>query len=91
MEHNEAEPDKNLRFDYINWRGELHTYVIKPLRLNWGKCKCHRSNPDLESWNITGVVVTRDGDARAGLGTEPGNRTRTFAVTRMIGMEEIDG
>jgi hypothetical protein len=76
-------PASALMFEYINWRGVLHVYVIRPdvveaQRLTFGK-------PD-PKWYLNGQVVTRDGDPRPEMGD---NRRRSFELTKIRKLTEV--
>lgn len=75
-----------LRFDYTNWRGHDHTYVIDPAA---GRNPGLHAMVDAERadyWGISGQVITRDGDPRREMGD---NRRRTFALVKMRNVEEV--
>jgi hypothetical protein len=70
-----------LRFNYKNWRGEEHEYLIDPephsLGLRW--------EGDHEgSWVISGRCLLRDGEQR------PDWPRRTFKVVDMKDVEEVE-
>lgn len=70
-----------LTFDYINHRGELHRYAVRPKTVQFSACQCFQGEPDRQAWNITCDVVLRDGEPRPG--------ERSFAIIKMNEVAEI--
>lgn len=64
----------NLSFDYVNWRGRNHRYVIEPERIEFAFVPF---STNIETWVLHGMVVTRDDDPRPGMS----NRRRTFLMS----------
>ena len=62
-----------LEFDYVNWKGDPHRYVIKTESLTYGQ-------PD-KHWYINGDLITRDGDPREDMGP---TRRRSFKVSAIL-------
>lgn len=84
-----ASHPKLVRFVYINWRDEQHTYVVKPESIEFGPHDQHGSGARAEedyNWVFHGEVVTRDGDTRPGMGT----RRRTFLLDGMLNLEILE-
>lgn len=68
-----------LSFDFVNWHGRNHRYLIAPEKIELAFTP---ENEDEPTWVLHGEVITRDGDPRP----EMGNRRRTF---RMNGLRNI--
>lgn len=79
---------KHLKFTYLNWKGDEHEYVIAPDGVGVNiEYHDHHAQGNYEShWLISGLLVTRDGDPRH----EMGNRRRSFVLTRMKSVEEVE-
>lgn len=71
-----------LKFRYVNWRGDDHEYVIEP-KLDDRAAISYRDG----HWCLSGMVVTRDGDPRPGMGP---TRRRTFEIAKMRDIEEVE-
>lgn len=71
-----------LTFDYVNWKGEDHNYVIEECRYT----PSYPSPVHEGHWVIHGDVVTRDGDTRPTMGP---TRRRTFEILKMRNIKEI--
>jgi hypothetical protein len=81
-----------LRFDYTNWRGDHHNYVIMPDTVNAavsGALTYRRPNADDtdEAWMLHGMIITRDGDKREEL--VGANRRRSFKLCDIRNLEEV--
>jgi hypothetical protein len=75
-----------LRFDYVNWHGRLHTYLIEPESIEFGED--HPEELHRGKWLLHGMVVTRDGDPRT---KEMGdNRRRSFIFERLRGISQVE-
>jgi hypothetical protein len=64
-----------LSFSYINHRGELHSYLVEPIELDFGPCQCFPDDPDRPVWHIRANVIERDHEPRPG--------ERSFALIKM--------
>lgn len=74
-----------LRFDYKNWKGEDHRYVIQ-LDERRGHAISFDTSRHMEhdpGWYIHGYCVERDGKVREGL------PRRSFRLTDMRNIEEV--
>jgi hypothetical protein len=85
---------KLLKFDYKNWKGEEHTYVIAldmrdAFRMQFMKPGVLGREVSAEemTWHVSGNVVTRDGDPRTEMGP---TRRRSFILTKMRNIEEVE-
>jgi hypothetical protein len=74
-----SDEDLMLRFEYTNWHGDTHTYVIDPRSGHKPGLHVHEGE-----WCISGWVVSRDGDPRPEMGD---NRRRTFKLAEMRNVE----
>lgn len=66
-----------IKFEYTNWKGHRHTYVVEPEAVAYGpylKGGYHETADP--RWVLHGDVVTRDGDSRPDMDT----RRRTFIL-----------
>lgn len=73
--------DVLLEFDYNNWRGDDHSYVIKVESIEFGPYDKGGGTPrprDQWSWVVHGDVITRDGEERSDMGP---TRRRTFLLS----------
>lgn len=70
---------QRLKFQYLNWRGNEHKYVVDVEELTWGA-------PE-NRWYLSGQVVTRDGDSREEMGP---NRRRSFHVEKVLHPEVVE-
>lgn len=73
-----------LEFDYVNWRGDDHHYVIEPEGLTWEE---YPGDVSPEGWFVHGMVVTRDGDPRKDMGPA---RRRSFRLVKMKNLMEVE-
>ena len=69
-----------LSFSYVNWREDLHDYVILP---ESGSLQYDRT----KGWMISGEIVTRDCDTRPDMGPA---RRRTFMLTGMRNVRAVN-
>jgi hypothetical protein len=74
---------KALKFDYINWKGEAHTYVIVPTGADIGPKKSHGEFRPM----LHGNVLTRDGDDRPEMGP---TRRRSFVLAELKNIKEVE-
>lgn len=75
-----------LRFDYVNWHGRLHTYVVAPESIEINAE--HPQEDHRGKWLLHAKVVTRDGDPRV---KEMGdNRRRSFIFERLRSLSQVD-
>jgi hypothetical protein len=66
-----------LCFDYNNWRGEDHQYVVLPESIEFGEYRGDvNGEREGSCWLLHADIVTRDGDTRP----EMGARRRTFVL-----------
>lgn len=79
-----------LKFDYKNWRGDDHTYVIElnakdPFNLTY-KGESVRQHPEhaKKGWHISGACISRDGELR------DGSPRRSFLLKDMRNVEEVE-
>lgn len=73
-----------LKFQYRNWRGEEHTYVIEPTGADVSPPSFdHEPNRVM----LHGNLISRDGDERCDLGI---SRQRSFVLVNMRLMEEVE-
>lgn len=84
--------DQLIQFEYENWRGEQHEYVIEPESVVLGLYDAggsHRDSPNREDnlqLVLHGMIVTRDGDTRPHLGS----RRRTFLIRKMRAIRVLE-
>jgi hypothetical protein len=68
-----------IEFEYTNWKGRRHTYVVVPEAVAYGPYTGmgydQREGAECQ-WVLHGDVVTRDGDSRPEMDT----RRRTFVL-----------
>lgn len=64
-----------LSFSYINHRGDLHSYLVEPIAMEFGPCQCFPEDPDRPVWHIRANVIERDHEPRPG--------ERSFALVKM--------
>lgn len=72
-----------LQFVYVNHRGETHTYLVRPVNVEFGKCEVLSTSPDRETWMLRAMVITRDGEFRSG--------ERSFVITDLRDIQERQG
>lgn len=76
-----------LAFDYVNWRGDDHHYLIEPEGPpSFELGPFVEGRPVYRAWCVSGSVIERDGVTRSAAGT---NR-RTFAVDKMRDVQEVE-
>lgn len=75
-----------LRFDYVNWHGRLHTYVVEPESITIDYK--HAQDDHRGKWLLNAMVVTRDGDPRAEAMGD--NRRRSFIFERLRSLSQVD-
>lgn len=72
---------QRLAFKYVNWKGELHEYVIQPESLEFtdaGTVAKVDPRPGMQfRWVLHGQLITRDGDPRPEMST----RRRSFDLS----------
>lgn len=80
---------RTIEFDYVNWRGDDHRYVITVESFEFRPyLDSHQPDPaGTPQWVVHGHVITRDGDTRPELAGHPGNRRRTFLMSIMRNVE----
>lgn len=86
-------PAKEIRpfieFDYVNWRGEDHHYLVEVEGVECGPYDAggtHAAHsPDDVHWVMNGIVVTRDGEVRE---TQDNGR-RTFLLGKIRNIGEV--
>jgi hypothetical protein len=80
--------DKLIEFEYMNWRDNLHTYVVQPEGVAIGTYDPggHSSDPADSTFVLHGTVVTRDADTRPEMGD---NRRRTFIIQKIVGAVRV--
>jgi hypothetical protein len=76
----------NLRFDYVNWHGRLHTYVVEPESIEFDINHAEESHRC--KWLLHATVVTRDGDPRTEAMGD--NRRRSFIFERLRSISQVD-
>jgi hypothetical protein len=71
-----------LHFEYVNWRNERHTYIVRVESIEWTARGTHAPDSPLPVavWQLHGTVLTRDGKYRQG---QP---RRSFIMERMGGV-----
>lgn len=58
-------PTPLLKFQYVNWRGERHIYLVSPESIAFGPYTEMGRNADAEKqWVLHATMVERDGEAR---------------------------
>lgn len=80
----------NLRFEYTNWRGDDHVYVIEPdgkVEFYEGQGMGEDHVPIGPGWTLSGYVVSRDDDPRPEMGN---NRRRSFLIADMRAVVEVE-
>lgn len=70
-----------LEFEYVNHKGEKHTYKVIPIEMGWQRCKCFPNDPERHSWGIRALVLVRSGVVR--------NVVRSFAIAKMNNVREV--
>jgi hypothetical protein len=66
-----------VRFKYVNWKGILHTYLVKPEIIEYGEYTEQGKSFDGErNWVLHGTMIERDGASR-----DVGRRT--FVLSKM--------
>jgi len=70
-----------LAFDYTNWRGDDHYYIVQPQSIGLGKAE-----EDKGELVLNAFLVTRDGDLRLELGNI---RRRSFIVNKIRNLKEV--
>lgn len=73
------EPGTHVQFDYENWRGERHTYIVAVEGFEWGEFAS--SGKSGTHMVMHGYVAYRDGKARPGV-----HPRRTFVVEKLENM-----
>lgn len=71
-----------LAFDYTNWRGDDHYYIVEPESIGVGQ---HIAE-DEGKVVLNAFIVARDGDIRKEMGKV---RRRTFVVEKLRNLVEI--
>lgn len=66
----------NIKFEYVNWKGNLHTYVIEPKDLTLDE--------ETGLWMLNGTLVKRDLDPRPRIQ----DRSRSFVLTQIKNLSE---
>lgn len=74
-----------LAFNYTNWQGDDHYYVVEPVSIGVGVSE---SADDVGKLVLHARVITRDGDIREELGNY---RRRTFAVEKIRDLRGVNG
>lgn len=85
--------DLRIMFDYTNWKGRHYTYVIDVESIEWARYHPDEARYDVSAnyaWTLNGHIVTRDGDLRPELGSSPGNRRRSFLISGLERVEEVN-
>lgn len=80
-----------IEFDYVNWRGEPHHYVIDIESLEFGAYGPEgKTGPDVKPrWVMNGFVILRDGKPRDV--PEGETNRRTFLMEKMENVKEYEG
>lgn len=79
---------RTIEFDYVNWRGDDHRYVLAVESFEFRSYGQAGIDPSAEpQWVLHGHIVSRDGDTRPELADHPGNRRRTFLMSIMRNVE----
>lgn len=75
------EPPTPIKFEYTNWRGDWHIYVVEPESIEFGPYDASgkHSREDDVQWVLHGELITRDGDTRPDMGV----RRRTFILSEI--------
>lgn len=71
-----------VEFDYVNWRGQDHHYVIVTESFVFGMY----GEGVIPEWHLNGNVVTRDGDIRPEMGP---TRRRSFLLHKMRNLRSV--
>lgn len=79
-----AREDLRVTFDYVNWRGDSHTYVIDPEGFEFAAY----NGANTDRWYLHGQVVTRDGDPREDMGP---TRRRSFEIDGIKNLRPAGG
>lgn len=75
-------PETLWEFEYRNWRGELHTYLIQPeLEMEF----CEIGTSGRWAWVLHGIVIQRDGKPRS-----DGQPRRSFEFVIIKNLREVD-
>src|SRR3954447_13974728 len=75
-----------LKFKYTNWRGDDHEYILEPEPESLAAHDYPLEDGNYEfHWNLSGEVITRDGDPRDEMGD---TRRRSFVIASMREIEE---
>lgn len=75
-----------LKFDYVNWRGERHEYIIVPQGEPITEQYTRQGQGDTKTLYLHGQLITRDGDPRIELGP---SRRRSFEISRLENLEVV--
>lgn len=71
-----------LRFNYTNWRGEDHEYLVEPETIQFMTSVPAREDADDEPhWVLNAGVIARDGKSREG--------RRSFILAHLREVQEI--
>lgn len=84
----EGPPDQTVEFDYVNWKGVLHHYVVTVESFEFGPYDRGGGTPrprDQWQWVMHGEVITRDDDSRPDMGP---TRRRTFILSEIKNIEK---
>lgn len=74
---------KALQFEYVNHKGENHTYKVIPITVGFTENKLYPSHSvGGTSWNLSCFVLDRD--------MKPRNGVRVFAILRMKNVGEVE-
>ena len=74
-----------LEFQYLNYHGRNHVYLIEVEGMDF-KLGVRTESAIEDAWYINGNVVTRDGDTRPEMGP---TRRRSFRLDRMHSIREV--
>jgi hypothetical protein len=84
----QRQPPARIKFRYVNWRNELHEYVVDCESVEFGPYdnggKHDRQNPNDCRWVLHAEVVTRDKIKRLNATSR-----RTFVMSEMKEVVEV--
>jgi hypothetical protein len=67
-------------FEYVNHRGDLHSYKTIPIGVEFGPCNCFPGDLNRSAWILKCLVLERSGEKR--------NVIRSFAIIKLLKAEE---
>lgn len=84
----ELDPQEEIEFRYLNWRGDEHTYVLRIESIEFGYYGGHSEPGNEEEWLMSGLNISRDGESRKNSPTAGWPR-RTFRMSEMREVKKV--